>query len=108
MVLNTHIFYYSGDAVKFYVTYPGNGLARFESALYPGKYLILESGTGLRCDVPSNDTDLFTIIPILGESPAAYRQGNDCYMAFDSDGERYGPCGLSITNYEVEIALSQV
>ena len=87
------------------MTYPSTGVARFESVLYPGKYLILESGTGLRCDVPSNGNDLFIVVPILGQNPAAYKQGDDCYIAFDSEGEPYGPCGLTLDNYEVEISM---
>ena len=98
-------------SAKFYVTYPSSGIARFESVLYPGKYLIIESTRegdkkAIRCGEPSNGNDMFTIVPILGQSPAAYKQGSDCFMAFDLDGEVYGPCGLSTeNNWELEINI---
>ncbi len=100
----------SDPSTVFYISYPDQGIARFESAHYRGTYLIIDTDPvtqlrTLRCGVPSGNNDQFEVLQIFGLTPAVLHQGEDCFIAFDSNGEPFGPCGLATTNYEVQISV---
>ena len=105
-------------ATIFYVTPLTTGKYRFESMEYPGKYLLVDSGE-LKVGILSNNNEEFTGTVIDTNTSRAYHiptmsfpgsaSGNetnvptDCYIAFDTNGDKYGACNLSGGDPEVEI-----
>ena len=91
----------TAPAARFYVTWPSPGKFRFESVMYPGKYLLVDGGV-LKVGVPSNDNDLFSATTI-DTGTFAFHISPDCYMAFNTVGDPYGACGLTSSAPEAEI-----
>ena len=92
--IHRHYYYafsFPDDEGYFYMTSPSFGWHRFESYLYSGNYLMIESGE-LKCGIPSGgSSEVFEVIPIVGQK-ISYRRSKDCYIAFDSEGKVHGPC----------------
>ena len=91
----------TAPAARFYVSWPSPGKFRFESVMYPGKYLLIDDGV-LKTGVPSNDNDLFSATTI-DTSTLAFHISPDCYIAFNTAGDSYGACGLTSSAPEAEI-----
>jgi len=120
-------------ASHFYPTILHNGHIRFESALHPGKYLlVVQTGvaTKLIADAPTNfqigENDLREFASGSGEQQTYYgheweqiflsdpvksafrvdgSSETECFIAFDGQGEAVEPCG-NLTAYHSAASLS--
>ena len=97
---------WNDPAAHFYPTFL-DGYIRFESVLYPGKYLLVEETsnvTQVKAAVPtelegsgtsySNHAwkQVYLGDPVKSAFKVAGLNGTDCFLAFDRFGESVGPC----------------
>ena len=97
---------WNDPAAHFYPTFL-DGYIRFESVLYPGKYLLVEETsnvTQVKAAVPtelegsgtsySNHAwkQVYLGDPVKSAFKVAGLNGTDCFLAFDQFGEVVGPC----------------
>ena len=88
----------SARASKFYTTFPSPGHIRFESVKFQGRFLLIDHRKGkLKLGEPKNGNDIFKILHLNDPVLSAFRDSENCYFAFDKEGEQVGPCGLNIT-----------
>ena len=106
-------------AAHFYPTFL-DGYIRFESVLYPGKYLLVEETdnvTQLTAGVPINSEgsgidkysvhewkQVFLSDPVKSAFKVTGLNGTDCFLAFDKFGEVVGPCD-NVTAYDSTASL---
>ena len=86
-------------------------LKRFESKKYPGYYLVIENNEPVKAvSNPTTDTDVFEEISFGGGSGLlAFKiPSTDCFIAMDENGDAYGPCNLSTSDYETGISREVV
>ena len=114
-------------AAHFYFTVLHDGRIRFESALHPGKYLlVVQTGgvTKLIADVPteiqnedggsasgSGEQQVYyghewEQVYLSDPVKSAFRMtgSNECFIAFDNSGEAVEPCG-NVTAYQSAASL---
>ena len=94
----------SNNANQFKPSFPTPTTVRLESVLYPGVYLILDNGA-VKAGSPSDGNDIFEMLSADNMESVIFRStltsfGTDCHIAFDADGEAYGPCGISSKEHE--------
>ena len=108
-ILLIYYFYISlaDPTSKFKPSYPSSGSVRFESSYYPNNYLMIHNGT-LQSGSPTNDNDIFESLAVQHAEELAFRQGTDCFIAFNRDGTVYGPCGLTTDDFETHFAKLSV
>ena len=106
-------------AAHFYPTFL-DGYIRFESVLYPGKYLLVEETdnvTQLTAGVPIDSEgsgidkysvhewkQVFLSDPVKSAFKVTGLNGTDCFLAFDKFGEVVGPCD-NVTAYDSTASL---
>ena len=98
------IFFPTDEATRFYQTNTGLGQLRFESKKYPGYYLAIENNEPVKAvNNPTAGTYEFEEISIGGGNGfVAFKiPSTDCFIAMDENGDAYGPCGLSTSDYEI-------
>ena len=100
-------FYYADPASKFKPSYPSSGSVRFESSYYSNNFLIIENGV-LKSGSPTNDNDIFESLAVQHAEELAFKQGTDCFIAFNSDGTAHGPCGLTTDDFETHFTKLNV
>ena len=89
----------SNNANQFKPSFPTPTTVRLESVLYPGVYVILDNST-VKAGTPSGGNDIFEMLSADNMESVVFRStlasaGTDCHIAFDSEGEIYGPCETS-------------
>lgn len=86
-------------ATKFYATFPRPGHIRFESVKFKGRFLLIDHQKNkLKLGEPKNENDIFQIQHLNDPVLSAFRDSENCYFAFDKEGEQVGPCGLNVTD----------
>ena len=106
-------------AAHFYPTFL-DGYIRFESVLYPGKYLLVEETdnvTQLTAGVPINSEgsgidkysvhewkQVFLSDPVKSAFKVTGLNGTDCFLAFDKFGEVVDPCD-NVTAHDLVASL---
>ena len=110
---------WNDPAAHFYPTFL-DGYIRFESVLYPGKYLLVEEtdnvtqlaagvpidlqGSGM-VDYSSHEWEqIYLSDPVKSAFKVTGSNGTECFLAFDKFGEVVGPC-VNVTAYDSVASL---